>query len=61
MKTLLLISIFVWIIAIVAVVIALLALIPAAIAWVILGAFGVKVSFLLVWGIATLIGLLVKA
>lgn len=61
MRFLIVLSVFVWVLALVAVVIALIALIPAAIAWVILAACGVNVSFWLVWGIATLIGLIVKA
>lgn len=54
MRFLIVLSVFAWVFALVAVVVALLALIPAAIVWVI-------VSFWLVWGIATLIGLIVKA
>ena len=61
MRFLIVFSVFVWVLALVTVVIALLALIPAAIAWGILYLFGVNVSFWLVWGIATLIGLIIKA
>jgi len=61
MKFLIVFSIFVWVLALVAVVIALLALIPAVIVWLILAACGVYTNFWLVWGIATLIGLIVKA
>lgn len=61
MRFLIVFSIFVWVLALVAVVIALLALIPALIVWGILWAFGVQTSFWLVWGIATLIGLIIKA
>lgn len=60
MRFLLVLSVFVWVLALVAVVIALLALIPAAIAWGILYLCGIQVSFWLVWGIATLIGLTIR-
>lgn len=61
MRFLLVLSVFVWVFALVAGIVALLALIPALLAWVILVACGLEVSFWLVWGIATLIGLIVKA
>lgn len=61
MRFLIVLSVFAWVFALVAVVVALLALIPAAIAWGILYLFGVNVSFWLVWAIATVIGLLIKA
>lgn len=61
MRFLIVLSVFAWVFALVAVVVALLALIPAAIVWVILAACGFNVSFWLVWGIATLIGLIIKA
>lgn len=61
MRFLIVLSVFVWVFAVVAAVVALLALIPAAIVWLILAAFGVNASFWLVWGIATLIGLTIKA
>ncbi len=61
MRFLIVLSVFVWVFAVVAAVVALLALIPAAIVWLILAAFGVNTSFWLVWGIATLIGLIIKA
>jgi len=61
MRLLLAISIFVWVLALVAAIVALIALIPALITWGILYLCGVQVSFWLVWGIATLIGLIIKA
>lgn len=61
MRFLIVLSVFFWVFAVVAAVVALLALIPAAIVWLILAAFGVNTSFWLVWGIATLIGLIIKA
>lgn len=61
MRFLLVLSVFVWVLALVAVVIALLALIPAAIVWGILYLCGINVSFWLVWAIATAVGLIIKA
>lgn len=61
MRFIVILSVLAFVFAVTAIVMALIAFIPAGIVWLILTACGVNVSFWLVWGIATLIGLIVKA
>lgn len=54
-------SVLAFVFLVTALVMAVIAFIPAGIVWLILTALNFDVSFWLVWGIATLIGLIVKA
>lgn len=61
MRLLIIFSVLAFVALFTAAIMALIAFIPAGLVWLILAAFNVNVSFWLVWGIATLIGLIVKA
>lgn len=61
MRLLIIFSVLAFVAVLTAAIMALIVVIPAGLVWLILAACGVNVSFWLVWGIATLIGLIVKA
>lgn len=54
-------SVLAFVFVLTALVMAVIVFIPAGIAWLILTALNIKVSFWLIWGITTLIGLIIKA
>lgn len=61
MKLITIFSVLAFVAVFTAAIMALIAFIPAGLVWLILAAFNINVSFWLVWAIATLIGLIVKA
>lgn len=61
MRLLTIFSVLAFVFVFTAAIMALIAFIPAGLVWLILMAFNINVSFWLVWGIATLIGLIIKA